>query len=119
MKTAYKSFSALTLSIVLLAGLSSNRAAAASVDLNTAPEASLMQMPGVNKQVAQRIIAHRPYTTVNELSKAGIRNAAFLSRMAPFCTQPFDAVAASRGVGGGGAATGGNNADFGGIAGRK
>jgi DNA uptake protein ComE-like DNA-binding protein len=120
MKTAYKTFSALSLTIVLLAGLTSNRAAAAAkMDLNTAPETSLMQMPNVNKQIAQRIIAHRPYASVNELSKAGIRNATMLSKIAEFCIQPFDAAAASRGAGGGGGTGGGNGADFGGVAGRR
>src|SRR5437773_220066 len=97
MKIAYKTFSTLALTVILLAGLSSTRAAAATkMDLNTAPETNLMQMPYVNKQVAQRIIAHRPYATVNELSKAGIRNATMLTKMADWCIQPFDATAAAR-----------------------
>lgn len=120
MKTAYKTFSTLALTMVVLAGLSSSRAAAATkMDLNTAPEASLMQIPYVNKQIAKKIIANRPYATVNELTKADIRNVAILTKIAEWCTQPFDAAAASRGTNGGGAPGNKNGADFGGVAGRR
>jgi DNA uptake protein ComE-like DNA-binding protein len=120
MTTTCKTFSALTLAVILFAGFSSTRAAAATkMDLNTASEASLTQIPYLNKPIAKKIIANRPYASVNELSKAGIRNATMLAKIAEWCTQPFDAVAASRGVGGNGGNGGGGGADFGGVAGRR
>jgi DNA uptake protein ComE-like DNA-binding protein len=115
MNTTCKSLSALTLALVLLAGLSSTRAAAAQkMDLNTASEAQLMQIPGVHKQMADLIIAHRNYTTVNELSaKTGIKNETMLARISEWSIQPYTTP---RVAGGGGNGNGGNG--FGGIAGR-
>jgi DNA uptake protein ComE-like DNA-binding protein len=44
----------------------------ALVDLNTATAAQLEELPGIGTANAKRIIAARPYKSVNELAKAGI-----------------------------------------------
>jgi outer membrane protein assembly factor BamD len=42
------------------------------VDLNTATEAELTKLPGINKNTARRIMALRPYLSVNDLIRAGV-----------------------------------------------
>jgi DNA uptake protein ComE-like DNA-binding protein len=42
------------------------------VDLNTATEAELRQIPGVDKAIAKKIIDNRPYVTVEDLARSGI-----------------------------------------------
>jgi competence protein ComEA len=42
------------------------------VDLNTATEAQLRQLPGVDQAMAKKIIANRPYVTVEDLARSGI-----------------------------------------------
>jgi len=44
----------------------------AKVDLNTASLAALEKLPGVDQMTAKRIIAHRPYSSVADLSKSGL-----------------------------------------------
>jgi hypothetical protein len=44
----------------------------AKIDLNTASQAVLESLPGVNPATAKQIIAGRPYTSVADLSKAGV-----------------------------------------------
>jgi competence protein ComEA len=43
------------------------KAAKAPVDLNTATEAQLLTLKGVNKATAQKILAARPFKTTDEL----------------------------------------------------
>ena len=55
------------------------------VDLNTATLTELEEVPGVGSAYAKRIIAHRPYSTVSDLSKAGI-SAGSLAKIMPLVT---------------------------------
>jgi len=48
------------------------QAGGAKIDLNTASQAVLESLPGVDPATAKRIIAGRPYTSVADLSKAGV-----------------------------------------------
>jgi hypothetical protein len=44
----------------------------AKIDINTATERELDQLPGVGPATAKKIIAGRPYSSVSELSRAGV-----------------------------------------------
>jgi hypothetical protein len=44
----------------------------AKVDLNNATQSELEKLPGVGQATAKKIIAGRPYTTVGDLTKAGV-----------------------------------------------
>ena len=67
--------------LVLLAAVAAPAAAtppaakaapAGPVDINTASQTQLEALPGVGTATAKRIIAARPYTSVQDLSRAGL-----------------------------------------------
>lgn len=51
-------------------------------DLNTASEAELVSVPGIGASTAKKIIAGRPYSSVADLSKAGV-SAASIKKISP------------------------------------
>ena len=57
----------------------------AKVDLNTASEKELDSLPGVGAATAKKIIAGRPYSSVDDLSKAGL-SARVIAKIAPLAT---------------------------------
>jgi outer membrane protein assembly factor BamD len=42
------------------------------IDMNTASEADISRLPGVNKAMAKRIVALRPYLSLNDLIRTGL-----------------------------------------------
>jgi len=57
----------------------------AKVDLNTASEKELDSLPGVGPATAKKIIAGRPYSSVDDLSKAGV-SASVIAKIAPMAS---------------------------------
>ncbi len=57
----------------------------ALVDLNKASEKELEALPGVGPATSQKIVANRPYKSVDELSKAGL-SAKTIETMKPLVT---------------------------------
>lgn len=64
------------------------------VDLNTADEKDLDNLPGVGTATAKKIIAGRPYSSVDDLSKAGLP-ARTIKKIAPLVTVSGGAAAAT------------------------
>ncbi len=54
------------------AAAKSKASPAAKVDLNTASQAELEQLPGVGPATAKKIVAGRPFASVADLAKAGV-----------------------------------------------
>jgi len=82
---------------------------AAKVDLNTASEKELEDLPGVGKATAKKIVAGRPYSSVDDLAKAGVSKRT-IDKIASMVTVsaagPRPASAASRPSRSGGTSTG-------------
>ena len=60
-------------------------AAAAPVDLNSASAKDLEALPGVGAATAKKIVANRPYSSVADLSKAGV-SAKTIDKLKPLVT---------------------------------
>jgi hypothetical protein len=58
--------------IALLPAFAQPAPAPAQVDLNSATEMQLKQLPGIGTATARKIIAGRPYSSVADLSRAGV-----------------------------------------------
>jgi hypothetical protein len=79
--------------LVLLAGVAPAMAApqvakappASPVDINTASQTRLEALPGVGTATAKRIIAARPYASVQDLSRAGL-SVKGIQKLAPMVT---------------------------------
>ncbi len=52
------------------------------VDLNTASEKDLDKLPGIGRTTAKKIVAGRPYSSVSDLSRAGVSQRE-IDRIAP------------------------------------
>ena len=59
--------------------------AAAKVDINNATEKQLVDLPGVGKATADKIIAGRPYASIDDLSKAGVSKST-IAKITPLVT---------------------------------
>jgi outer membrane protein assembly factor BamD len=57
------------------------------VDLNTATEAELAKLPGINKLMAKRIMATRPFLSVNDLIRIGVSKKT-IEKLKPAATAP-------------------------------
>ena len=83
--------SILILSVIVVVVLTTSmpyafaKEAKALVDLNTASQQELEGLKGVGPATAKKIIEHRPYNSVDELSKAGI-SAKTIDGLKPFVT---------------------------------
>lgn len=73
---------------------SGGQASGAKVDLNSASEKDLETLPGVGAATAKKIIAGRPYSSANDLSKAGV-SATTIKKITPMVTFGNSAPAAA------------------------
>jgi DNA uptake protein ComE-like DNA-binding protein len=66
-------------------GASSVPASGTKIDINTASEKELESLPGVGTKTAGKIIAKRPYTSLDDLSRAGVSKKT-MEKIAPLVT---------------------------------
>ena len=69
-------------------------ASGGAVDLNSASEKDLVDLPGVGPATAKKIIAGRPYSSVDGLAKAGV-SAATIKKITPLVSVSGGGAAAS------------------------
>ncbi len=74
-----------TLTPLVFVGKAPERANDAKVDLNTATDEQLMELPGVGEAYAKKIIAGRPYRKVADLAGAGLGDA-LIEKLTPLVT---------------------------------
>ena len=67
------------------------KTATSLLDLNTATEAQLQTLPGVGEAAARKIVAGRPYKTVQDLTRAGLPKAT-VEKIKPLVTVEAPAV---------------------------
>jgi DNA uptake protein ComE-like DNA-binding protein len=65
------------------------------VDLNTATEAEIAKLPGINKAMAKRIVLMRPYLSVNDLIRTGVSKKT-IDKLKPGATEPAKADPAKK-----------------------
>ncbi len=75
------------------AASAASSSAAGPVDLNSASEKELEALPAVGAATAKKIVAGRPYTSVGDLSKAGV-SAKTIEKISPLVTVGAAAAAA-------------------------
>ncbi len=76
-------------------GKSVQASQAGATDINSADERQLEKLPGVGRATAAKIIANRPYSSVDDLKKAGLR-AQQIDTIRPFVTAGAAAPAAAQ-----------------------
>jgi hypothetical protein len=64
---------------------------AIKLDLNTATESQLQELPGIGEVYSKKIVVGRPYATVQDLAKTGIPKAT-IAKIAPLVTVKAVAV---------------------------
>ena len=79
---AFVSYSAMAPSV---SAADSNAEKPAKIDLNTASEKQLQELPGIGEAYSKKIVAARPLKTIKELSKLGIP-AATIAKITPLVT---------------------------------
>jgi DNA uptake protein ComE-like DNA-binding protein len=85
MKLFRKQIALVALYLALFLSFAGASYSQAKVDLNSATESQLVDLPGVGKATAKKIIAGRPYSSVSDLSKAGVSSAT-ITKITPLVT---------------------------------